>query len=47
MHQQLLWIVIVLLQTKADKRELQRRIAVHIVAVCQMLFEHYLYKAHS
>ena len=47
MHQQLLLVVIVLLQMKADKRELQRLIAVYIVAVCQTLFEHYLYKAHG
>jgi len=40
-------IVVILLQTKADKRELHRRIAVHIVTACQTLFEHYLYKAES
>lgn len=34
-------------QSAEENKELNRRIAVHIVTVCEKLFSHYLHKAQS
>ena len=36
-----------MLQTVEENKELQRRITVHIVTVCEQLFGHYIDKAQS